>query len=75
MKTAFYTFEKFHNRKLGSIGSSRIRARWVWEAWPEAEEYQIGKYYDVMIFQKVYQIEYAKSLKGIKILDIADPDC
>ena len=27
-----------------------------------------------MIFQKVYQIEFAKMFKGVKILDLCDPD-
>lgn len=80
MKTiGFLTFEKYQQKR--NIGSSRIRARWVWEQinrlYPEkyqAEEFIIGKKYDVVIFQKAYWIEYAKQFKGLKILDLCDPD-
>ena len=76
MKIGFCTFEQFWGRK--NIGSTRIRARWVYENWgnpeDEVEEYKIGKEYDVLIFQKVYWPEFAKGFKGIKILDLCDPD-
>ena len=74
MRVSFSTFEKFHNRPIGTIGSTKIRCRWVWENWPEAEEYRIGIKYDVMIFQKVYWDTFAKDFKGVKILDMCDPD-
>lgn len=74
MKIRWLTFEKFHNRRPNSIGSSKIRGRWVWEIWDEADEYTIGEEFDVAIFQKVYWIDFAKVYKGIKILDMCDPD-
>lgn len=72
------TFEKYLGKK--GLGSSRIRARWVWEAinkkYPEyqAEEMMYGKKYDVVVFQKAYWTQYAKAFKGLKILDLCDPD-
>lgn len=66
--------EKFDNRVKDSVGSSRIRGRWLIKYWSDAEEYVIGKEYDVIIFQKVYWENMAKEFKGIKILDICDPD-
>lgn len=74
MKVGFITMEKNENRKPNSVGSSRIRAKWVWKHWDEAEEYQIGEKYDVMIFQKAYWGSMLESFKGIKIFDICDPD-
>lgn len=66
--------EKFDNRKANSVGSSRIRGRWLLPYWSEAEEFIIGKQYDVIIFQKVYWEEMMKEFTGIKILDLCDPD-
>jgi len=40
----------------------------------QAEEFVQGKEYDVLVFQKVYWKEMARNFKGIKILDICDPD-
>lgn len=40
----------------------------------QAEVFVQGKKYDVLIFQKVYWKEMAKSFEGLKILDICDPD-
>lgn len=74
MKVRFLTFEKFHNRRPNSIGSSKIRARWLWEIWNDANEYMVGEKFDVAVFQKVYWIDFAKVYKGIKILDMCDPD-
>lgn len=66
--------EKFDNRVVNSVGSSRIRVRWLLKYWPEAEEFIIGKEYDCLIFQKVYWKPMMQNFKGIKILDICDPD-
>jgi hypothetical protein len=77
MKVAFCTMEKFDNRVKDSVGSSRIRGNWLIKYWQDAEEYVIGQEYDVMIFQKVYWQSFknnASDFKGIKILDICDPD-
>ena len=66
--------EKFDNRPYDSIGSSRIRVRWLLPYWEEAEEYVIGKKYDVLMFQKVYWPAMMKAFEGVKILDLCDPD-
>jgi len=67
-------FEQFHGRSPNSIGSSRIRGHWLVKYWDKAEIFQQGAKYDVVIFQKVYWLDYVKIFKGIKILDICDPD-
>lgn len=77
MKIGFVLFENYHQRK--NIGGSRIRGKWVIEKLNEfdgvdAEEFIQGKNYDVIVFQKVYWKEMARSFKGIKIADICDPD-
>jgi len=74
MKVGIITFEKKDNRVKGSIGSARIRGSWLWDNWDEAEEFQIGEKYDVVIFQKAYWMTFAMDFKGIKIFDICDPD-
>lgn len=75
MKTiGISTMENFGSRKLNSVGSSRIRARWLLPYWEEAEEYIIGKKYEVMIYQKVYWENMMEAFEGIQILDLADPD-
>ena len=75
MKIGICTMEKFDNRVVNSVGSSRIRVRWLLKYWPEAEEYIIGKEYDVLIFQKVYWKPMMQSFEGIKILDICEYFC
>ncbi len=79
MKTAFLTFEQHLGRK--DIGSSRIRAKWPIKYWNQAgpdigtaELFRMGEKYDAVIFQKAYWPEYARAFKGIKILDLCDPD-
>ena len=62
--------ERMDNRKLNSVGSSRIRIRWLLNHWPEAEEYKIGKEYEVLIFQKVFWGSMMENFKGIKVLDL-----
>lgn len=74
MKIGFVTMEKMSNRRLNSVGSSRIRARWVAKYWEGAEEWRIGGKYDVLIFQKAWWENMIHSFKGIKIFDICDPD-
>ena len=68
------TMEKMDNRIFNSVGSSRIRMRWLLNYWEEAEEYGIGKKYDAMIFQKVYWGAMMDKFEGVKILDLCDPD-
>ena len=41
--TGCLSMEKIGNRAVNSVGSSRIRLRWLLNYWPEAEEYIIGK--------------------------------
>lgn len=74
MKIAFATMEKIENRPVNSVGSSRIRARWLCDFWPEAQEYHVGEKYDVIIFQKAYWQEMMVKFDGIKIFDLCDPD-
>lgn len=62
------------NRLTNSVGSSRIRMRWLLPFWEEAEEYGIAKQYEILIFQKVYWGAMMDAFNGIKILDLCDPD-
>lgn len=68
------TMEKYDNRRPNSVGSSRIRGRWVMKYYPEIEEFQNGQHYDAMIYQKAYWREHMKAFSGIKIFDLCDPD-
>lgn len=68
----FLLFEDWHNRK--EVGSSRLRGHWLMKHWEEAEIFQNGAFYDTVIFQKAYWLDYVRAFKGIKILDICDPD-
>lgn len=72
MDTGFFLFEKIHSKK--DIASSRLRGTWLIKYWDNAETVIYGKKYDVIIYQKCYLVEHAKNFKGIKILDICDPD-
>lgn len=72
MKTGFLLFEQYHQRK--NIGSSRIRGDWVLKYMKNAERFVQGENYDAIVFQKVYWKEMAREFKGVKILDICDPD-
>lgn len=74
MRIALATMEKIENRPENSVGSSRIRAKWLIEHWPDAEEYMVGRKYGVMIFQKCYWEEMLTNFPGIKIFDLCDPD-
>jgi len=72
MKVGIITFEKYLGRK--NLGSSKIRGEWLCNHWDEAEIFNQAENYDVVIYQKAYWVEHAKLFKGIKILDICDPD-
>lgn len=74
MKIGILSNEQYTNSQKDSIGSSRIRCKWVINHWPDAEEFKIGVHYDAVIFQKAYFSEYMKVYDGIKILDLCDPD-
>lgn len=72
MKIGLYLYADVHGKP--DTASSRIRGEWLIKYWPEAEKWHFGKQYDVCIYQKVYEVNHAKTFKGIKILDICDPD-
>ena len=73
-KVGLLTMEKMDNRLFNSVGSSRIRMRWMLPYWDEAEEYGIAKEYETLVFQKVYWGAMMDAFKGVKILDLCDPD-
>lgn len=74
MKIAMLDMERFDNRKKDSVGSSRIRGRWVRKYCPEIEEFKNGVHYDAVIYQKAYYDDHMRAFKGIKIFDLCDPD-
>jgi hypothetical protein len=74
MKVGFITMEKMQNRLLNSVGSSRIRARWLWNNWKGAEQFRVGSKYDVIVFQKAYWPLMLEHFEGVKIFDICDAD-
>jgi hypothetical protein len=74
MKIGILTMEVYETRTPDSVGSSRIRGTWLLKYWPEAELFKIGQAYDVVIYQKAFFVEHMKLFKGIKILDLCDPD-
>ena len=65
------TFEQMSGKK--NLGSCRIRGHWLVRYWNEAEIFQQGAKYDVVIFQKALWLDYVQEYKGIKILDLCDP--
>lgn len=72
----FFTFSQFHN-KVPPTGSTNIRVNQLVKYWPEADIYKYGENPEVLVFQKVYiapDYQFPKNFKGIKILDICDPD-
>lgn len=74
-KVGFFLFETFHARQ--GVGSSRLRGHNLIKYWPEAEQFKYAQKYDAIIFQKVYMTQdykFHKLYKGIKIMDICDPD-
>lgn len=68
------TMEAFDNRPTNTVGSSRIRMRWLLPFWEEAEEYRMGQKYEAMIYQKVYWDKMMNAFEGVQILDLCDPD-
>lgn len=72
----FFTFSQFHNKRP-IAGSTHIRVNQLLKYWPEAGLYKYGENPDVLVFQKVYvnvDYRFPEHFKGIKILDICDPD-
>lgn len=74
MQVSFLTFERYHGREKGTTGSSQIRARWLVDKWEDAKMWKVGQKFDVLILQKVYWEQMVNDFKGIKILDLCDPD-
>lgn len=76
MKVRFFDFSQYHNRHP-VVGSTHIRVRQLLKYWPEAANYKYGESPDVLIFQKVYvgqDYKFPVHFRGLKILDICDPD-
>lgn len=71
-KVGILLFEQWHGKQ--HIGSSRIRGHWLVKYWPESEVFTQGEKYDAIIFQKCFWLDYVKAYKGIKILDLCDPE-
>lgn len=74
MKTAILTFEEYESRPYNSVGSSRIRGRWLLNHWKEAEQFIFGERYDVIIYQKAYFMKHIRDYPAIKIFDMCDKD-
>lgn len=74
MNIAMLTMEQHENRRLNSVGSSRIRGRWMMKYCPEIVPFENGKDYDAVIYQKAYYRQHMEAFKGVKIFDICDPD-
>lgn len=74
MNIAMLTMEQHENRRVNSVGSSRIRGRWMMKYCPEIVPFKNGHDYDAVIYQKAYYQEHLRGFKGIKIFDICDPD-
>lgn len=74
MKIAMLTMEQHDNRRLNTVGSSRIRGRWMMKYTPEIVPFKNGEDYDAVIYQKAYYREHMDAFKGVKIFDICDPD-
>lgn len=75
MNARFQTYEQYNAKQ--DIGSTRLRVHNLLKHWPEAGLYKYGENPDVLIFQKVYvtyDYKFPLHFKGLKILDICDPD-
>lgn len=68
------SWQNYHGRKPGSIGSSVIRADWLIAADDRFKAWKHGVGYDALILQKVYWKDLMQDFKGPKILDVCDPD-
>lgn len=74
MRVGYLTMEKYDNRRENSVGSSRIRGRWVMKYTPEIETFKNGQHYDAVVYQKAYWDDHMKEFDGVKIFDLCDPD-
>lgn len=70
-KIGAYTFDR---DRSDQTGSARIRMGNLIKYDSDFEIAITGVKYDVVVFQKYYFYDYAALFKGIKILDICDPD-
>jgi len=68
-----FWFVKKPSLKKENIGSTLWRAQWLVNHWPEAEMYQEGKKYDVLVIQKCWPADILEKHDGIIILDLCDP--
>ena len=75
MQIRILTFQDFHGRQRGKIGSSIIRGEWLVNNWDEADYFKQGCQADCYIYQKVFWEHHIKDVKDeVKILDLCDPD-
>lgn len=74
MKIGMMTMEDYQNRNINTVGSSRIRGRWLVKYWDNLEMYKMGRDYGAIIYQKVYWENMMEKFGGLQILDICDPD-
>lgn len=75
MNVRFFDFSRFHGK--APQGSTLLRVHQLIKYWDIADLYKYGENPDVLIFQKVYitpDYKFPAHFKGIKILDICDPD-
>src|SRR3990167_4901682 len=70
IRIAVRTMQQHHD---GVVGSSVIRGNWLLNYFEEAESFKEGEEYDVVIYQKVIDVDDMKSMRGIQILDLCDP--
>ena len=74
MDVKIITADYYHGRKKGTFGSSTIRGYWLVDAWKDLKYWHHGDNAEAVIYQKVYWKWHMKDFKGIKILDMCDPD-
>ena len=74
MKIAALSWQRYHGRKAGSIGSSVIRVDWLCQADTDFVPWSHGISYDAIIMQKVYWRDLLVDFHGASILDLCDPD-
>lgn len=70
-----FDFSRYHGK--APQGSTLLRVHQLIKYWDQADLYKYGENPDVLIFQKVYitpDYKFPAHFKGIKILDICDPD-
>lgn len=73
-KISVLSWQSYHGRTPGSIGSSLIRADWLCAADERFVPWKHGDTFDALILQKVYWKNLAQDFPGPTILDVCDPD-